>query len=78
MAEFMSRCPFWSTESEIVECYSECPIKNESSNEQEDKHCIFHECSESNSVNFREIIKEDYDFLNLSIYDDEKIITFNY
>lgn len=78
MAGVMSRCPFWSTERENIECYSECPIKNESFRGNEDEHCIFHECSESIGVNFREIIKEDYDFLNLSIYDDEKSINIGY
>ncbi|WP_017211510.1 hypothetical protein [Clostridium beijerinckii] len=78
MAGFMSRCPFWSTTKEKVECYSECPIKSESLKGQDDKLCIFNECSEAGSIDFKEIMKEDYGFLNLSIYDDEKRININY
>jgi hypothetical protein len=79
MAGFMSRCPFWSTAREKVECYNECPmLKSELSKGQDDKQCIFHECSESSSIDFREIIKEDYSFINLAIYDDEKSININY
>lgn len=78
MAGFMSRCPFWSTTKEKVECYSECPIKSESLKGQDDKLCIFNECSESSSIDFKEIMKEDYGFLNLPIYDDEKRTNINY
>jgi hypothetical protein len=79
MAGFMSRCPFWSTPREKVECYSECPIlTNELSERQDSEHCIFHICSESGTVNFRNNIKEDYGFLNLSIYDEEKGVSVNY
>lgn len=79
MAGFMSRCPFWSTAKEKVECYRECPILvGESSERQDGEHCIFHECTESNSLNFRDIIKEDYSFLNLSMYEDDNIININY
>lgn len=78
MAGFMSRCPFWSTTKEKVECYSECPIKSESLKGQDDKCCVFNECSESSSIDFKEIMKEDYGFLNLPIYDDEKRTNINY
>ena len=79
MAGFMSRCPFWSTAREKVECYRECPIlMGESSGGQAGEQCIFHQCTESSSINLREIIKEDYSFLNLSMYEDDKITNINY
>lgn len=75
----MSRCPFWSTKREKVECYRECPIlMGESSEWQDDERCIFNGCTESSSLNFRDIIKDDYSFLNLSMYEDEQIIKINY
>lgn len=75
----MSKCPFWSTKRERVECYRECPILTlDSSEGQDGEHCIFNECEESSSINFRDIIREDYSFFNLSIYDDDKKITINY
>lgn len=68
----MSKCPFWSTKKEKVECYKECPILVGESSERLDKEqCVFNECAESGNINFRDVIKEDYSFLNLSIYDDE-------
>ena len=79
MACFMSRCPFWSTPREKVQCYSECPMLiGESSQGQNGEHCIFHQCTEISSINFRDIIKEDYSFLNLSMYEEEKISNSNY
>ena len=75
----MSRCPFWSTTREKVECYEECPMLIEQLSEgQQDEQCIFHECTESGSLNYRNITKEDYSFFNLSMYEDEKIINVNY
>jgi len=75
----MSRCPFWSTEREKVECYRECPILlAESLERQEDERCIFNECMESSSMNFRDVMKEDYSFISLYKYDEEKTITINY
>lgn len=75
----MSKCPFWSTNKERVECYRDCPISVwDSSEGKEGEHCIFNECTESSNINFREIVKEDYSFLNLSIYDDDKNSTINY
>ena len=44
----------------------------ESSEGKDGEQCIFNECTESRNVNFRDIIKEDYSFLNLSMYDDRK------
>lgn len=73
----MSRCPFWSTKKEKVECYNECPLLNvESSERLNSEHCIFNECTELGDINFRYNIKEDYSFLNLSMYADEKNIIY--
>ena len=75
----MNRCPFWSTAKEKIECYKECPILvEELSEKQEGEHCIFNECTELNGVNFRDVMKEDYNFMNLYIYDEEKTINLNY
>jgi len=79
MAGFMSKCPFWSNKKEKIECYRECPILvGDSSERQENEHCVFNECTESSNINFRDIMKEEYGFLNLSIYDDDKNININY
>lgn len=75
----MSKCPFWSTKKEKVECYRGCPILIwDSSEGQDGVQCIFNECAESGNINFRDIINEDYSFLNLSIYDDDKNNNINY
>ena len=73
----MSKCPFWSTIREKVECYRECPLC-ESIEGKEGEQCIFNDCIESRNVNFTDIIKEDYSFLNLSMYDEEVAININY
>lgn len=63
----MSKCPFWSTKKENVDCYKECPmIMSEDDGINEEEQCIFHECSSSTDMNFKDIINEDYSFLNLS------------
>lgn len=73
----MSKCPFWSTKKEKVECYKECPLLiGEVSERLDSEHCIFNECAELGNINFRDIIKEDYSLLNLSMYDDEKNIIY--
>lgn len=74
----MSKCPFWSTAKEKVECYKECPVLSSESFGGQEEKCIFHECTESNNMNFRDIIKEDYSFLDLSVYDEDRSININY
>ncbi|BCZ47621.1 hypothetical protein psyc5s11_36880 [Clostridium gelidum] len=75
----MSRCPFWSTVREKVQCYEECPMLIvESSEGKNGEHCIFQQCTDASSINFSDIIKEDYSFLNLSMYEDEKVSNSNY
>jgi len=73
----MSKCKFWSTTKENVECYGECPIC-EPSEGKDGEQCIFSECTESRNVNFKDIVKEDYSFLKLSMYDDEVTRNINY
>lgn len=75
----MGRCPFWSTAKEKFQCYEECPmIIGEAIQDQETELCIFKECSISSRINFKDIVKDDYNFLNISIYDDEKNSNANY
>jgi hypothetical protein len=75
----MSRCPFWSTTKERVECYKECPmLASELLEGQGGDQCIFNECAESSNVHFRDIVKDDYNFLDLSIYDEDKKLNINY
>lgn len=75
----MGRCPFWSTAKEKFQCYEECPmIMEETIQGQEAELCIFKECSLSSRINFKDIVKDDYNFLNISIYDDEKNSNANY
>ena len=45
---------------------------NEEMNEED--QCIFHACDSSTGISFKDIIKEDYSFLNLSSYDDDKLV----
>lgn len=75
----MSKCPFWSTKKVKVDCYKECPMLISENGEVSDgEQCIFHECSSSSDMNFKDIIKEDYGFLNLSSYDDDKKMNINF
>lgn len=75
----MSRCPFWSTEREKVECYKECPMLSwETIGEQDGEQCIFNGCSESSDKDFRSIMKDDYSFMNSYIYDEEQAVKINY
>lgn len=72
----MSRCAFWSTKREKVECYNECPMLGTESLGDVTGKCIFHECSEESNISFRENMKEEYNFLNLSIYDEEQLANY--
>lgn len=70
---YMGRCPFWSTTKEKFECYEECPMTMGDIRQGEEAElCIFNECSLSSRINFKDIVKDAYSFLNISIYDDEK------
>ena len=68
----MSKCPFWSTKKEKVECNSECPMMNKNSNMDSDERCIFCECSFDNNIDIKGMMKNEFDFMNISIYDDER------
>lgn len=71
----MSKCPFWSDKKNKVDCYKECPmLLSENEVMDEEEQCIFHACDLSTGISFKDIIKEDYSFLNLSSYDDDKIV----
>ena len=75
----MSRCPFWSTKREKIECYNECPIlETESFQGEDNEKCIFCECGEESHISFRDNMKDEYSFLNLSIYDEEKRFDIRY
>lgn len=79
MAGVMSKCPFWSTGKEKIECYKECPIfTSELCGGQDSAKCIFHQCSEVSNMNLGDIIKEDYSFLDLSIYDEDRNMNIAY
>lgn len=69
----MNKCPFWSTKTQKFDCYEECPMLiSENGKVNDGEQCIFHECSPSLEINFKDIIKEDYAFFNLSSNDDDK------
>ena len=68
----MSKCPFRSTNKKTVDCYKECPMMiSENGKISDEDQCIFQECL-SNDMSFKDIIKDDYSFLGLSSYDDDK------
>lgn len=73
----MSKCPFWSTAKEKFDCYEECPMIEEKIEGEETELCVFKEYLLSSKINFRDIIKDEYNFLNISIY-DEKNSNHNY
>ena len=69
----MGKCPFWSTKKCKIDCYKECPmLKNEFGEYEGEEQCIFKESSFSTNLSLKDIIKEDYGFLNLSPDDDSK------
>lgn len=69
----MGKCPFWSTKKSKIECYKECPmLMNEYGGYDEEEQCIFKESSISTDMTFKDIIKEDYGFLNLSNNNDRE------
>lgn len=75
----MSACPFWSTTKENFNCYSECPMIVDSlAKEREEDNCIFKECELSSEIDYKDILKEEYNFLDIRIYDEEKNSNANY
>lgn len=53
---FMSKCPFWSTKKEKVNCYSECPMRG--STEEENDDCPFKEISKELKISYTDIDDE--------------------
>ena len=55
----MSKCPFWSTGMEKVECYKECPMNRFFSIEE---NCPFKEHLLNSKISFKGIEEYDYRF----------------
>lgn len=53
----MSKCPFWSTVNEKVECYKECPMETFFSIED---NCPFKEYLSGSKISFKGIEELDY------------------
>ena len=62
----MSKCPFWSTAKIKVECYKECPMNEY---ELEDGQCPFKECLDTQNINLKGIVDEDFAYSKESEYD---------
>lgn len=63
--DFMSKCPFWSTGKEKIECYESCPMNTFFAIED---NCPFKEYLSNSKIAFKDI--EDYDY---SLDDEMKI-----
>lgn len=73
----MSKCPFWSIKGKVYRCYNECPMLEDEGFEDEG-NCIFKEYDLSTKVNFKDVSKKNYSFLDLSEYDKPKKEKVNY
>ena len=62
----MSKCPFWSTTSTKINCYSECPLLETSYGEED---CVFKEQISIDKIDFKDIIDYDYDLKRNISYD---------
>ena len=71
----MSKCPFWSTKKEKVNCYSGCPMKISVQDEEDD--CPFKEASNEVKISYKDIDSEknSYSQDNYSEYDFIKKIS---
>lgn len=54
----MSKCPFWSTKKEKINCYNGCPMKG--SIQGEDDDCPFKEVSDEPKVLYKDIENENF------------------
>lgn len=54
----MSKCPFWSTTKERVECNNECPMQ---SIKVEDSDCVFKEYATTTKFNYKDIVEDAYE-----------------
>lgn len=62
----MSKCPFWSTASTKINCYSECPLLEASYGEE---GCVFKEHISIDKIDFKDIIDYDYELKRNISYD---------
>lgn len=60
----MSKCPFWSTKKEKVNCYNECPMYPVS---KDDEVCPFIEHLNPNKVSINDF--DDFGYSQSNIYD---------
>lgn len=52
----MSKCPFWSTTRNKVECYNTCPMYEVP---DEESDCAFKANLQLNKINFKDIAEDD-------------------
>ena len=74
--EFMSKCPFWSSSNERVNCYNECPmhnITNESESCPFKEHLNSSKASMVNSLN-EELFYSQERYLNYE--EEDKVINY--
>lgn len=57
----MSKCPFWSSAKEKVNCYKGCPMQP--SNEVDDE-CVFKEHLVESKLIFKDIAYDDFEYNN--------------
>ncbi len=69
----MSKCPFWSSKKEKVNCYNECPMYPVS---KDDEVCPFIEHLNTNKVSINDF--NDFEYSQDSIYDLSYIGVKNY
>nr|WP_207731892.1 MULTISPECIES: hypothetical protein [unclassified Clostridium] len=61
---FVSKCPFWSSKKEKVNCYNECPMYPVS---KDDEVCPFIEHLNHNKVSINDF--DDFEYSQNNIYD---------
>lgn len=69
----MSKCPFWSTGKEKIECYDECPMNTIV---LEEESCPFREYLSDAKMKFKDIVGDDFAYSSED-YEDS-IIGFNF
>ena len=58
VGENMSKCPFWSTGKDRIECNTECPMNTLALEE----NCPFREYVSDSKLKYKDIVKEEYDY----------------
>lgn len=66
----MSKCPFWSTASEKISCYSECPMSPSITLEEV---CPFKEYASVNKINFKDIVDDNFAYSQENVFEFESI-----